>query len=281
MWKFGTRFAPYLTMAFADCEDETIFYEMDLTKSGEKVILLIHGLGSNNKIWNFLSESLYRKYNFIKIDLPGHGKSTAANRYFSIKRCAQIIERFLEKIGCSNVYVGGLSMGGAIALQLALDFPEKVKGAVLISGWSFCDEDFKIRLQSYINILKTNGIQELIDHLILPRHFTKDFALLNPQILHEYKKIKIEQSEETYISSSRACMEFDVREKLIGIKIPLLLIAGEHDVLTPPYHSKIILENTKNSKLSILPNCGHVPFIEKPYEFAFHVADFLSTVEGF
>lgn len=262
-------------MAFVDCEDERIFYEMDISKSDEKVILLIHGLGSNHKVWNFLPQSLFGKYNFIKIDLPGHGKSIPSNHYFSIKRCAQIIEGFLEKINYSSIYIGGLSMGGAIALQLALDFSQKVKGMVLISGWSFCDEDFKVRLQSYMNTVENFGVEELVDRFILPRDFTQDFSVKNLTILNEYKRIKIEQSKEAYISSCRACMEFDIRGKLKEIKIPVLLIAGELDILAPPYHSKIILENTKNSKLFILPNCGHLPFIEKPYEFSSHVIGFL------
>jgi len=277
MPKFGTEFAYNFIMAFVDCEDARIFYKMDISKSDEKVILLIHGLGSNNKVWNFLSQSLYGKYNFIKIDLPGHGKSTPVNNFFSIKRSAQIIERFLEKINYSSVYIAGLSMGGAIALQLALDFPEKVKGMVLISGWSFCDEDLKVKLQNYINTVKNFGVEELVDRFILPRDFTKEFSLQNPNILHKYKEIKAEQSKEAYIASCHACMQFDIRENLGDIRIPIFLIAGNLDVLTPPYHSKILLENTRNSKLVVFHDCGHIPFIEKPDEFTMYMNSFFKA----
>jgi 3-oxoadipate enol-lactonase len=281
MLRFGTRFAHYLIVAFADCEDERIFYEMDISKSDQRVILLIHGLGSNNNLWNFLPRSLYENYNFIKIDLPGHGKSIPFNANFSLKRCAKIIERFLDRTDQSNVYLLGLSMGGAIALQFALDFPARVKGMVLISGWSFCDWDFKVRLQGYINMLENFGVEELVDRFILPRDFTKEFSLENPNILYKYKEMKAEQSKEAYIASCHACMQFDIRENLGDIRIPIFLIAGDLDVLTPPYHSKILLENTRNSKLVVFHDCGHIPFIEKPNEFTFHVIDFLSTVEGY
>jgi hypothetical protein len=85
---------------------------------------------------------------------------------------------------------------------------------VLVSGWSFCDEDFKVRLQSYISTVENFGVEELVDRFILPRDFTKEFALQNPNILYEYKEIKAEQSKEAYIASCHACMEFDIRKIL-------------------------------------------------------------------
>ncbi len=262
-------------MPFLRVEDTTLFYEKKESKPDRDVILLIHGLGSNNNIWDFLPQAIYKRFNFIRIDLPGHGKSVPFNSHFSIKRCAQIAERFLEKINYSNVYITGLSMGGAIALQLATDFPERLKGMILVSGWSFCDEDLKVRLESYINTANNFGVEALIDRLILPRDFTRDFSLQNPNILYKYKGMKAQQSKEAYVASCQACMEFDVRESLGSIEIPIFLMAGDRDVLTPPYHSKFIFENTRNSKLVVFSDCGHIPFIEKPKEFASHFKGFL------
>lgn len=267
-------------MAFVDCGNTRIFYKADITKPEEKIVLLIHGLGSNSNLWDFLPRSLYEKYNFIRMDLPGHGKSRQFNCNFSIKGCAEIIERFLDRIHQSNVYVAGLSMGAAIALELALDFPEKVRGTLLVSAWSFCDEDLKVRLQKYIDTVEEFGVTELLDRLILSRDFTQDFSVQNPGILSKYKRMRIDQSKEAYIASCCACMEFDIRETLKDIRVPILLIAGDHDVLIPPYHSKFILENTRDSELTIFHDCAHIPFIEKPDEFTLRVVNFLSTVEG-
>lgn len=242
-------------------------------------LLLIHGLGSNHKCWKFQIDYFSKKYRVIAGDSKWHGKSksTPIPPKYSIKQYAEDWWKIIKEIRPKNLFIMGSGMGSAICLQTALDHPNAVKGMILINSWSHCDDDFHTWLQKWVKVVREEGTDGLAK-FVIPHLFSKDFIQENPEIIKFYSQVRAEQKPEAVKVACRACMKFDVREKLEKIRTPTLLIAGEYDVLNPPYKSKFILEKIPHSKYVAISRSGHMPYLEKPSEFNSIVLDFINEV---
>lgn len=242
-------------------------------------MLLIHGLGSNHKLWKFQVPEFSKKFRTITPDLRGHGKSLPVDKSYSIEDLAIDCNDLLEKMNIDSAFVLGVSMGAAVALKLAIERPQKVSGLILVDAWSYCDEDLKIRLKRWISQVTEEGVDLLIDEL-LKLYFTEKFYnnAKNKVLLRYYRKLKREQTKQIYINDCRVCLSFDVREKLSFIRVPTFLISGELDILVPPFHAKRITNAIFNSSYWPIHQNGHVAFLEKPAEFNRLVLDRLQTI---
>jgi len=240
--------------------------------------VLIHGWGSNHKIWTELMNFLSRSFCVIAPDLRGHGRSSFPPGAYSIKILAEDINALFEALNLSQVYLMGLSMGSAVALQMAWNHPQKIRSLILASAWSYCDDDFKSRLQEWISIIQNGGIQKLTEYLAA-HYFPHSFIMKKPQLGKKYKEIRSEQSPQSVISACQACLEFDMRKNLRSIKIPTLLISGEFGVLAPPHHAKYIAQQIPRAKSIILKGGGHLPFWDKPNEFCEELLEFIRSLK--
>lgn len=244
-------------------------------------LVLIHGLGSNHKSWKFQIEHFSKKYRVIAGDTRWHGKSRSLPipvRY-SIKQYADDWRELMERLRLKHPFIMGSGMGSAIALQIVLDHPNEIKGLILINSWSHCDDDFRMWLQKWVKIVREEGVNGLTK-FVIPHLFSKHFVQEKPEVIEFYSQVRNEQKPEAIVMACRACIKFDVRKRLEKIKIPTLLIAGEYDVLNPPYKSKFILEKVPLARYVKISEAGHMPFLEKPSEFNRIVFDFVDTSIG-
>jgi 3-oxoadipate enol-lactonase len=248
-------------------------------KGRGNALLLIHGLGSNHKLWKFQVREFSKHFRTITPDLRGHGKSLQMDKGYSIKDLAEDCSDLLEQLNINRALVLGVSMGAAVALKMAIEHPQKVSGLSLVNAWSYCDEDMKVRLKEWISRVTKEGIDSLIKD-ILKIYFTDHFFQKNKnkKILTFYEKLKKEQSKQTYINDCRACLSFDVRDKLNSIRTPTFLISGDLDILVPPFHAKRITSTISNSSYWPIQRNGHVAFLEKPMKFNRLVLSHLQSI---
>jgi pimeloyl-ACP methyl ester carboxylesterase len=176
-------------------------------------------------------DGLSRDLAVIAVDLPGHG-STKPVPDPSIRRYAATVTGLLEHIGRRKVFLGGHSMGGAVALQVALEHPELLKGLILIGTTAFKGMFF------------SNGVAE--DALAIARSDVRRCSL------------------ETVLGDFAACRHFDVRGHLKGIKVPTLVLCGKEDHITPPRHSKHLHREIRGSSFLLIPKAGHMLPLEAP-----------------
>ena len=241
-------------------------------------IVLIHGLGSNHRSWKFQMDYFSKRCRVVVGDTRWHGKSKSIPipARYSIKQYADDWWKLIEKLRLRHPFVMGTGMGSSIALQIVIDHPDSVGGVVLINSWSHCDDDFLMWLQKWMKIAKEEGTDGLA-RFVIPHLFSKDFIQEKPEVVQFYSQVREEQEPEAIATACKACMKFDVRDRLNRIKIPTLLIAGEYDVVSPPYRSKFILEKVPHAKYVKINGSGHMPFLEKPSEFNRIVLDFVNT----
>jgi len=124
-----------------------MYYEV--TGEGES-LLLIHGLGSSTRDWEFQVPVFSQKYQVITIDLRGHGKSDKPKGPYSMQMFAGDIAELLKKLGIKSTHVLGISLGGGIAFQFALDYPNLVKSLMIVNaGIEIPMDSFKMKLEAF------------------------------------------------------------------------------------------------------------------------------------
>jgi pimeloyl-ACP methyl ester carboxylesterase len=178
------------------------------------------------------------------------------------------VAAFLQAIEVKQAVIAGHSMGGAIALALALDFAELVTGLVLMATGA--------RLRVAPTILRGirdefGGTTELITRLAWSSQAPPQLTKLGHQAL-------IETGPDVLSGDFTACDRFDVTERLGEIETPTLLIAGSADQLTPVKYAQYLAKNISGARLVKVKGAGHMVMLERPKEAAQAVEDFFRTL---
>jgi pimeloyl-ACP methyl ester carboxylesterase len=240
-----------------------IYYEQ--TGKGDKVIF-IHGAGGSSRTWYFQEESLKRSMEVIRIDLPGHGRSTG-NGYDSIRELSDAVYDLLNERPPDRYFIAGHSMGGAIGMSFALAYPHLVKGLILIGTGA--------KLSVLPAILE--GIRQ--DKAKTVRFIVE--AAFSKTTSQQMKDMAFDEmmlcSEETIFRDFFACNGFNIIDTITAITVPSLIICGKDDLLTPPKYSEFLHRSLANSRLSLIEDAGHLVMLEKPDEVNREIEKFVKN----
>ncbi|RLB42344.1 MAG: alpha/beta hydrolase [Deltaproteobacteria bacterium] len=230
-------------------------------------IVMIHGAGGRAEIWNAQIRPLGKEFNAVAIDLPGHG-NTPKGTYTDISDYARWLGEIIESCCEGPVVLMGHSMGGAICQALAIERAVLLRGMVLVSTGA--------RLKVAPAIL--DGLKEDFDktvELIIKYAYS---ASAPPVMLSQGADLMKESGPEVLYSDFAACNRFDLRSKISEITVPTYIVCGEDDKLTPPSLSQKLAKEIKSSKLSIIPNAGHMVMIEAWKAFNSAVSEFIKSL---
>jgi pimeloyl-ACP methyl ester carboxylesterase len=231
-------------------------------------VILIHGAGGNHISWppqirRMADERIYA------LDLPGHGKSEGTGRQ-SIDEYVEDVKVFMKEMKLRMAVVVGISMGSAIALTLALKFPEKVLGLGLLGSGS------KLRVAS--SILETTGNPNTFESAV--EMINKNcFSANAPQSLVKLSKQNmLKMRPPVLLGDFIACNEFDATSQLENIKVPTLLICGAEDKMMPLKYSELLRDGIANSHLHVVDNAGHMVMAEQPDIVADLLKQFIDNI---
>lgn len=257
--------------------------------NGEPIILL-HGFGASSYSWHNISKPLSQKNKLFLIDLKGFGKSDKPlDDKYSISDQAEIIISFIQKNNLQNLVLIGHSMGGAVALQTALQCimmeNNPVKGLILLDSPAY-----KQRLPSFIQILRIPIVNKIILAIIpaklcikflLKKCFFDDTKITDAMIENYSRFFGLAGSSHALIATAKKIIPKNIDEitsKYKNIQIPTLIIWGENDKFIPLSIGQKLKQAIPNSKLAVIPNCGHMPQEEKPKETAEIISKFLNKL---
>ena len=242
-------------------------------------LILIHGLSDDLRLWSHLIPELSANYCTLALDLRGHGSSSKPNTSYSIEQFSMDIYSLLVKLDIKKAHFIGFSMGGAIAQEFAVNYPDMVSALVLISSFSYASSDLNIRLLKLRESLVKGGFAAFFDEII-PMVLTPEFIEENRAELNHVREEKIKtESREALISTINACMKFDIKDKLSMISKPVLIISGKEDVLTPDELAEKTHKLIKGSKYKIIENVGHnVLILENRHCLLDLILEFLKSV---
>jgi pimeloyl-ACP methyl ester carboxylesterase len=231
-------------------------------------VILIHGAGGTHLSWPPQIRRLADEKIYVP-DLPGHGKSEGEGRQ-SIDEYADDVIAFMAELKIRSAVLVGISLGGAVALTLALKYPKQVLGLGLIGSGS--------KLPIAPILLETAGNPIAFESAV--ETVNKNcFSSESPQNLIELsKRTMLEIRPPVLLGDLLACNEFDVTSQLDKIKAPTIIICGAEDLMTPLKFSELLQAGIVNSQLHILDNAGHMVMLEKPDTVAVLLKQFIDNI---
>lgn len=257
-------------MAKAQNGEVTIYYE---DEGSAEPVLLIHGHTMDGRIWErVMPRLLDEDLRIVRPDLRGHGRSTRPDSGYHLSHHAADMAAVLDAAAIGSAIVVGYSIGGAVALEMTVTMPDRVSGLVLLSPVMPerpFEPVFMDNLREVARVARSDGIEA---------------AMLgpwaeNPLFEHSFSKPGIRRAAMTMIRDfpgaeylatqrDRVEREWQVAERLSEIRIPTVVIAGDHE--TPGFRAfaEEAAAGVGGSRLEILDDCGHLLPLEKPAKVA-------------
>ena len=244
--------------------------------SGEPLVL-VAALGTTVEMWDArFVRRLAAKYRVIAFDNRGMGKSTTGTAVWSIDRFAADAAGFIGALGLQKASVLGWSIGGDIALSLAVNFPERVDKLIIYAG--DCGGLHKVAPPRYRDVLKevirgTRAPLKWIFAYLFPLGWMQE----NPGCWRTVPFLGMRFRPLNLARQNKAYETWEgVYERLPEIANRALVVTGTEDVSTPPENAFILADEIPGSSLVLAPEAGHGLMYQYPIEFADTVADFIS-----
>lgn len=252
-------------MPYVKLQDQRFFYAQKTTDSALPVVL-IHGAGGSHLDWppNLRRLAMVTVY---AIDLPGHGRSPGP-ACSSVDQYAAVVSAFITELNPDDVVLVGHSMGGAIALNIALEGSDDMKGLVLMSSGA--------RLRVKDELQDSIGTDFEYTAEILDERLWSDGA---PDELKDLGRKKFLENEPEVVEADyQACNSFDLMDQLNQIEVPTLVVCGSEDQMTPVKYSRYLAEQMPAATLKIIEGAGHMVHLEQPEVVASHIKQFLKEI---
>lgn len=256
-------------MKFARVNGIVLHYEL----AGSRVLPLIvfsNSLGTDLRIWDFVSERLAGRFRMLRYDKRGHGLSEATPAPYSLVDHVEDLAALLEHLSLERAAIVGLSVGGMIAQGLASRHPNLV-AALVLSNTAHkigTEEVWNERIKT----VKEQGIAAIAD-TVMQRWFTPTFRSADNPDFAGYMAMLCRSPVEGYVGTCAAVRDADLTESTRALGVPVLCIAGDQDGSTPPDLVRATANLIKGAQYRLIPEAGHIPCVEQPDA----VADLIST----
>jgi pimeloyl-ACP methyl ester carboxylesterase len=233
-------------------------------------LIFIHGAALSKDLWQYQVADLSDAANTIALDLPGHGASIGKG-FDDVAAYADAVMDLIAHVPCKETVLCGLSMGGAIALEILIRRPDAAVAAVLMNTgarlkvlpliFETIEKDFNqyLELTAQFSLGPDSDRKRTIP--LLSAMTTSD-----PQIA---------------LNDFHACNSFDVMNELDRIQAPVLVITGEKDMITPPKYGQFLHANIAGSRMVSVPGAGHLSPIEQSHSVSMAIREFLSARQRF
>lgn len=253
---------------------------IDEGSTNAPAIILIHGFPLNKAMWSKQVEVLKENYRVVAYDIRGHGNSDANDNDFSIELFANDLLSLMDALKIDKAILCGFSMGGYIALNAIENHPEHFSALILCD--TNCTEDkpeAKEKRMKTIESIKENGMEQYAEDslrkLFAPASFSKQIGEVTivREMIMKTDKQSLFKTLAALAARSETC------SKLPEIKVPVLILVGKEDEITPPDVAMSMHEKIKGSILHTIDHAGHLSNMENPTEFNNRLTEFLSLVK--
>jgi pimeloyl-ACP methyl ester carboxylesterase len=257
-----------------------IYYEIH--GQGDSLVLIM-GLRRNVEWWYGQIPALSKHFKVVAFDNRGAGRSEKPVMDYTIKLFADDTMGLREALNIKKAHVLGVSMGGYIAQELAINYPDKVRSLVL--GCTSAGGE-RVVLMSPERLKKFTANEGLSPEQILQKdmdiYFSDQFIQGHPDKIEEFVKISLRyyQPPEAFMRQFAACLKHDTVKRLQRITMPTLIMSGDDDLLVPPENSRILKELIPNAELILFPGKRHCFFIEEAERFNRKAISFLKSVKS-
>ena len=235
-----------------------------LERGGGEPVLLLHGLMGEMDHWESALESLGAFCRPIAPELPIFDAGLVD---VSVSGLAEHVRRFMETLELPPAIVGGNSLGGHVALELALAHPGWVTGLILTGSSGLLERTFTRKVPHRPTAAY---VRERMEEIFYdPTHVT-------PEWVESVRRIvTTRRLAFRVLRAARAAKRHNVEQRLGDIRVPTLIVWGKEDRITPPEVAERFHARIRDAQLVYLPNCGHAPMLERPDAFNAAVGEWL------
>jgi len=242
---------------------------VNAAQSGQgPALFLFHSLLSDRASFDAIVPKLSQSYRVIVPELPGFGGSQAVGGNIS-----DVADRMAEAVrdaaGGDEVIVLGNGYGGFVARH-----PEIAAKLILADCGAAFSESGREAFRNMAAASKAKGLSVITD-VAMRRLFAPEFQEKHPDLMRDRREAFLRTDPEVFRAACAALAELDLRPELAQVKVPILVLVGEHDEATPPPMSHELAAGLPQARLKIIPGCAHVPQLQSPEGFLDAIGDFL------
>jgi 3-oxoadipate enol-lactonase len=251
--------------------------------AGAPVLLCLHGLGGGTHFFGALGASLARRCRIIAIDLPGSGLSPLSDAghapaSFSFDAVADLIVTLArEHVGRPPIYLLGHSMGTILALEVIRRSPDLATGLIVVGGLPEPLPGARERIRGRAETIRRRGIAGIGAEAVAA-NFSRRTQAEHPELTALFAKLFDRQDPVAYAETADALAAWTARDLPPLDRVPCLVITGEEDRYAPPDAIRAFARTLPpRTRIEIMRDCGHLPFLEQPAAFAAIVSSFLEV----
>lgn len=253
----------------------------ELHGEGPQTVVFLNGVMMSTDSWMFQTPHFSKKYRVLLNDFRGQGKSSGPDEPYTFEQHCSELKSLLDALGIRKAHFVGTSYGSEVGMQFTLLYPEYVQTLTICAGVS----ESSALLRAYIDgwcAAAQHAIDDdkKSDFMLIcgPQNYSSNFLDQNPGFLAERAKLVATLPNSWFASLIRLCEcfnTFDVTDKLDAIQAPVLLVAGQEDILKGPTFSALIKSRIPHAESILIADAGHAMVIEKANEFNSIVMGFI------
>ena len=259
----------------ARIRDIEVYFE---TQGKGEPLLLIHGLGSSTEDWEPQVADFASHFRVITYDVRGHGRTDKPRARYSIRQFSDDAAALLQHLEAGPAHILGISMGGMIALQLAVDHPKMVKSLTIVnSGPELVLRTWRQRIAIYsrfaiVRLMGMRKMGEMLATRLLPG---PTHAAARDTFVERWAR----NDPGAYLRALRALIGWSVTSSLGSIAAPTLVLTADQDY-TPVIFKEEYTAKVPGARLVVVPDSRHMLPVERPAEFNRAALDFLVPLTG-
>lgn len=239
-------------------------------------VVLVHSAGADHRMWERNLPALRDRFRVIRYDARGHGRSDVPPAPYTVDDLGTDLLAVLDTLGVASAHMVGASLGGLVALWLAVQHPDRVRGAVFAGAAARfgTPEAWDERADA----VRRGGIEAVVD-LVMHRFFSERFRREEAGVVAGFADVLRRQSPEGYVGTCLALRNADLRDEVSSIRAPSLVVVGDEDVSAPPADAEALRAAIPGARLLVVEGAGHLCTVERPDLFE-EVAKHLNEEAG-
>lgn len=234
---------------------------------------LFHSLLSDRASFDAIVPELSKSFRVIVPELPGFGRSHAVGGGLAAV-ADRMAEAVKEAARGEGAVVLGNGYGGFVALQMAIRHPAIAARLILADSGAAFSEPGRQAFRNMASAARAKGLSAITD-VAMRRLFAPDFQDAHPDLMADRRAAFLRTDLDVFGAACDALAALDLRPELSAVKVPVLVLVGEHDEATPPPMSHELAASLPQAHLEIIPGCAHVPQLQSPALFLEMLGDFL------
>jgi 3-oxoadipate enol-lactonase len=226
------------------------------------VVVLANSLGATRGMWDPQVPALAERYRVLTYDTRGHGETPAPPGPYTLDDLVDDVVALLDEVGAERAHLAGVSLGGMVALRMAVREPQRVHRLVLLCTSASTDAGpFRERAAA----VRQGGTAPLAA-TVVSRWVTPAFAAEHPEVVRRLEEMVAGCDDEGYAGCCEVVADVELRADLPRITAPTLVVSGAEDQALPPEHQRVVAEGIPGAQLLTLSPAAHIPTVEQPVQ---------------